>query len=125
VRALPLLLLALAPFAVVFGQNYGGEASLRIVLFSSPWWAALISWAFVTVTRGAARWILMVFAALVATMLFVPSFFGQEELNIVSADEVRASGLVLLPRAAWIRIVAFSPRLSFQVWRDLSRVQGP
>ena len=44
-RALPFVVLAVSPFFVLFGQNYGGEASLRIILFSSPWCAALISWA--------------------------------------------------------------------------------
>jgi hypothetical protein len=91
VRALPLLLLAGSPFAVVFGQNYGGEASLRIVLFSSPWCSALIAWAFATIGRPGVRRALMLVGVGVCTALFVPAFLGQEELNIVSAGEVRAS----------------------------------
>ncbi len=91
VRALPFVVLALSPFFVLFGQNYGGEASLRIILFCGPWCAALISWALATVARPRLRWALMMFGTLVFTALFVPSFLGQEEFNIISPAEVRAS----------------------------------
>jgi len=91
VRALPFVVLALSPFFVLFGQNYGGEASLRIILFCGPWCAALISWALATVTRPRLRWALTMFGTLVFTALFVPSFLGQEEFNIISPAEVRAS----------------------------------
>ena len=91
VRALPLVVLAVAPFAVIFGQNYGGEASLRLILFASPWLAALMACALATVKRRRLKWVLMMGAVVVFTALFVPSFLGQEELNIISAGEVRAS----------------------------------
>lgn len=91
-RALPFLLLAMAPFGIAFGQDYGGEAPLRIVLFSSPWWAALIAWAVATVGRRWERLVLMSAIAAVFTALFVPSFFGQEQLDLVSRGEVQASG---------------------------------
>jgi hypothetical protein len=91
IRALPFVVLALSPFFVLFGQNYGGEASLRVILFSGPWCAALISWGLATVARQRLRWALMMFGTLVFTALFVPSFLGQEEFNIVSPAEVRAS----------------------------------
>lgn len=90
-RALPFVVLALSPFFVLFGQSYGGEASLRIILFASPWCAALISWGLATVVRQRVRWALTMFVAVVFTALFVPSFLGEEELNIVSPAEVRAS----------------------------------
>lgn len=91
VRSLPFVVLAVSPFAVAFAQSYGGEAPLRILLFSGPWTAALISWALATVTRRRLRWLLMASLAVAFTALFVPSFFGAEELYIVSAGEVRAS----------------------------------
>lgn len=84
-------MLAVAPFFVLFGQNYGGEASLRVVLFSSPWCAGLISWALATVTRRRLKQLLMASTVAVYTALFVPSFFGIEELNIIAPAEVRAS----------------------------------
>jgi hypothetical protein len=90
-RALPFVLLALCPFGVLFGQNYGGEASLRIILFSSPWCAALISWALATVPSRRLKWMLTMSVAAVFTTLFIPSFLGQEELNIIAPGEVQAS----------------------------------
>jgi hypothetical protein len=35
--------LAFAPFALLFGQGYGGEAIYRVFLFSAPWCAYLIA----------------------------------------------------------------------------------
>jgi hypothetical protein len=90
-RALPFVVLALTPFFILFGQNYGGEASLRIILFSSPWCAALISWGLTTLVRQRVRWVLTMFVAVTFTALFVPSFLGEEELNIFTPAEVRAS----------------------------------
>lgn len=91
IRALPFAVLAVSPFFVLFGQNYGGEASLRIILFSSPWCAALISWALATIPSRRVSSASMMLTATLFTGLFVPSFLGQEELNIISAAEARAS----------------------------------
>lgn len=90
VRALPLLALAVAPVAIVFGQNYGGEASLRIVLFSSPWCSALIAWAALT-SRPRVSCVAFSTLAVCFAALFVVSYLGLEELNIVSPAEVQAS----------------------------------
>jgi hypothetical protein len=90
-RAFSFLALAVAPVAVVFGQNYGGEASLRIILFSSPWCSALIAWALITIARPRVRVAAMASVACLFTGLFVISYLGQEELNILSAPEVSAS----------------------------------
>jgi len=90
-RALVLLVLALAPFALVLGQNYGGEVVLRVVLFSSPWCAALIAWALMDVSRSRWRLPLLGGGAVLASALFVPASFGQEELHSFRPDELRAS----------------------------------
>jgi hypothetical protein len=89
-RALPLAVLAIAPVAIVFGQNYGGEASLRVVLFSSPWCSALIAWAALEARPWRAR-ALMTALAIGFTPLFLISYLGLEELNIVSPAEVAAA----------------------------------
>ncbi len=91
VRAAPLAILALAPLAVVFGQNYGGEASLRIVLFSSPFLAGIAAWAILDTRRALLRRLLMTAFVAASAGLFVIAFFGQAELNIVDHDEVEAS----------------------------------
>jgi hypothetical protein len=91
VRAVPFLILAACPFIVVFGQSYGGEAPLRILLFSTPWVATLIAWALISLSSGALRIVLTSSLAVLLTALFVPSYLGQEELNVLSRLEVEAS----------------------------------
>jgi hypothetical protein len=90
-RAFPLVLLAAAPFAVIFGQNYGGEASLRLVLFSLPWCAALISWALKSARSHLVYRVLTAVTATGMAALFIPAFMGGEELNLMPAGEVQAS----------------------------------
>lgn len=90
-RALPFALLAAAPFCMLFGQNYGGEAVLRVLLFSLPWCAALIAWALATIERPLRRAVATLAVCGVAAALFVPAFYGQEELNQMPTNEVRAS----------------------------------
>jgi hypothetical protein len=91
VRAAPLAALAVAPIAVVFGQNYGGEASLRIVLFSSPFLAGIAAWGILGVRRVGLRRLLLGGFAAASAALFVIAFFGQAELNVVDRDELAAS----------------------------------
>lgn len=91
IRALPFVLLALTPFVVIFGQSYGGEAPLRIILFSCPWFAALTACGLATISSSKTRVALTAAAAVALTALFVPSFLGQEELNVVSRPEFEAS----------------------------------
>jgi hypothetical protein len=90
-RALPFALLSLAPFCMLFGQNYGGEAVLRVLLFSLPWCAALIAWALATIERPLRRALAALVVCGVAAALFVPAFYGQEELNQMPTNEVKAS----------------------------------
>jgi hypothetical protein len=90
-RALVPGLLALAPFALLLGNNYGGEGSLRVFLFSSPWLAVLIGWALTTVRRPGRRMVASVGLAAVLTGLFLFAFIGNAGTNVIPADEVSAS----------------------------------
>lgn len=90
-RALPLAILAVAPFAVVFGQNYGGEASLRVMLFTSPWFAALAAWAIGLLRRGVVRGLVAGLLSLAFAAAFVPAYFGVEEVNTIPKGQVDAS----------------------------------
>jgi hypothetical protein len=90
-RALPLLAVAFAPFAVLFVQDYGNEATLRVILFSTPWCAVLIAWAIGTVDRPASRLAAGVLTPAALTALFVVAFFGAHQLYVVPDGEVRAS----------------------------------
>jgi len=90
-KALSLVVLAIAPFAILFAQNYGGEASLRVFLFSSPWRDVLIALGVQTIARPRVRFVAALATCLVLAYLFIPAFYGAENLNIIPADEVAAS----------------------------------
>jgi hypothetical protein len=104
--ALTLLALAIAPFGILFAQNYGGEGSLRVFLFSSPWRDILIALGVTTIARPRLRFAAALCTGLLLAYLFIPAFYGAEELNIIPQGEVRASeyfyahapaGSVLIP----------------------------
>jgi hypothetical protein len=124
-RALPFAVLAFSPFFVLFGQNYGGEASLRIILFSSPWCGALISWALATVKRPSLRWVLTMAVAGAFTALFVPSFLGQEELNIISPAEVRASEWFYYHARSGSVLVLAAPGFPYRYGGTYPSFRGP
>jgi hypothetical protein len=90
-RALPMGILAVAPFAVIFGQNYGGEASLRVMLFTSPWCAALVAWAIASIRRTVLRVATLGVLAVAFAGAFVPAYFGAEEINTMPLGQVEAS----------------------------------
>jgi hypothetical protein len=124
-RAVAFLILAACPFVVVFGQNYGGEAPLRIILFSSPWIAALISWALVTVAARALRVGLTLAIAAVLTALVVPSFLGQEELNVISAPEVEASAYFYEHGRPGSVLVLAAPGFPYRYGASYTEFSGP
>jgi hypothetical protein len=90
-QALPLVVMAVAPFGILFAQNYGGEASLRVFLFSSPWRDILIALGLLTITRPRLRAAAALATCLVLAYMFIPAFYGAEDLNIMPPGEVRAS----------------------------------
>jgi hypothetical protein len=124
-QALPFLVLALSPFAIVLGQNYGGEASLRIILFSSPWTGALIAWGLATVSRPRLRWTLWAATVVVFAALFVPSFLGQEELNMISPREVRASAWFYAHARRHSVLVLAAPGFPYRYGGSYPEYAGP
>jgi hypothetical protein len=90
-KALALLVLAGAPFGILFAQNYGGEASLRVFLFSSPWRDILIALGVQTIVRPRLRVAAALATCLVLAYMFIPAFYGAEDLNIITKGEVAAS----------------------------------
>ncbi|HEY4451304.1 MAG TPA: hypothetical protein VGN13_06890 [Solirubrobacteraceae bacterium] len=125
VQALPFLALAVSPVAIVFGQNYGGEASLRIVLFSSPWCAALIAWSIATLRSRAARRFTLALVVAVFAPLFVISYLGQEELNIVSAAEVQASEWFYTHARRGSVLVLAAPGFPYRYGAAYPQFRGP
>ena len=123
--ALPVAALALTPFGVIFGNNYGGEATLRVILFSSPGCAILIGWAISTFRARAAR--LLVFGALTAAMavLFVPSFYGMAELNLLPSSEVSASQYFYNHAPEGTVLMLSGPDFPIRQGKNYDRFLGP
>ena len=84
--------LFLAPFLIIFGQEYGGEAIYRVYLFALPWAAGLAAVAL----APAVRWTWWAGARIgvaltVMTLLFLQAYFGLAEINFVRPSEIAAS----------------------------------
>jgi hypothetical protein len=88
---LPLYGLAMfGAFAMIFGQSYGGEAALRVVMFSSPFAAVLIA-AAISTFGDQLRSFLAVSMTIVLAISFIYAYFGNEEYYYVNRDSIRAS----------------------------------
>ncbi len=123
--ALPLLTLALAPFGILFAQNYGGEASLRVFLFSSPWRDVLIALGVQSITRPRLRLAAALAACLAVTYLFLPAFYGAEDLNILPKDEVTASNYFYAHAPAGSVLVLSAPDFPTWVGARYRLMRGP
>ncbi|GAA0517030.1 hypothetical protein Ade02nite_84760 [Paractinoplanes deccanensis] len=129
-QAMLLLFLAAAPCVLIFGQNYGGEATLRVLLFSIPWagglaFAALDPW-LAGGTRRRLRLVLrqpVVLLLLVA--LFVPSFYGKDELNIVGTDEVDAANWFYATTPPGSVLMMCGPGFPVRVGATYNQYRGP
>jgi hypothetical protein len=87
--------LVAAPLLVVALQSYGGEGPYRAYLFALPWLAFLAASAFASATSptGGVRLHggrLFVASAFVGACLLV-AYFGQELINHIPSDDVRAA----------------------------------
>jgi hypothetical protein len=89
-RAIPVAALALVPFVVLLGSNYGGEGVLRAFLFSSPWLAILIAWGLSTLRKSRQLVAAVAMSALLCG-LFLFAFIGNAGTNVIPASEVAAS----------------------------------
>ena len=96
-RELALPLLALTPVPLLFTSDYDGEMIFRIYLFGLPFAAFYAAAAFFPRdTAGRSWWTRL--ALPLAVLLLVPgfafSYYGKEEANYFSPDEVQAAKLV-------------------------------
>ena len=104
---LALLLLSYSPVLVLIAGAYGSEGLLRVYLFSLPWSAALaaaalaplptalVSWPRRKRTHAAVSPVKSVWDALraplalgIALALFFPSFFGDDQFDVMTKGEV-------------------------------------
>lgn len=88
-------LMFLAPFVLVFGQSYGGEAIYRVYMFTLPWCAYLISelWAAPTGTAPSLkrRRLGVVGLGCVLLPLFILTYFGLDRYAYVRPAAVDAA----------------------------------
>jgi len=85
--------LAVAPFPLLAVQAYGGEMLLRIYLFSLPFMALLIAFAFLPRRREEPLQrfgIIVVLVTLVTIPAFVVARYGNERIESFTPDEVAA-----------------------------------
>lgn len=83
-------LTAVAPAAILFGENYGGEATLRVFLFAVPWLAILIALGVATL-RPRSRVIVSLAGTLVATWIFLYASYDTAATSLFPRSEVVAS----------------------------------
>jgi hypothetical protein len=83
--------LAVVPFVILFAQSYGGEASLRVFLFSAPWRVVLVAWGLATIGGGWRSLLAGAVPVAALTVLTLPTFLGRAPLVVVSPSEVTAA----------------------------------
>jgi hypothetical protein len=86
------LVLAFAPPLVLGAQTYGGEAIFRVYLYGLPWCGYLIALTVVRMwDKGGLRRHVIATGAVALGVLAITASFGQELINHVQSDDVKAS----------------------------------
>ncbi|SFF51213.1 hypothetical protein [Blastococcus tunisiensis] len=103
--------LAFSPFVLLAAQSYGGEASLRVILYSSVGCAAVLGPALAGLLQARLLWATVGVAwALVAAALTAQSSFGLWSVNLMREEDVATAGwlaeetpdaVVISPLANW------------------------
>jgi hypothetical protein len=83
--------LALVPFGILLASSYGGEASLRVFLFSSPWRIVLVAWGLASIGRTQLRLLIGGVAVAALAALTLPTFLGRAPLVVMPPGEVTAA----------------------------------
>jgi hypothetical protein len=129
-QAMLLALLGASPGVLLFGQNYGGEATMRVLLFALPWvgglaFAALDPW-LAGGTRRRLRLVLRQPATLLLIVaLFVPAFYGKDELHIVTKDEVDAANWFYDNASAGSVLMMCGPGFPVRIGARYNEYRGP
>ena len=90
---LTLVILAVSPVVLLGLQHYGGEALLRVFLFSLPWSACLAASAINPAGRRREpnRWLVPAAALLLSAGLFLIAYFGSDGVDAMTPGAVAAS----------------------------------
>jgi len=96
-----------APFLILLTLHYGGEGSIRVILFAAPWVAVLIASAIVV--RRAERNVLLLPVLALFLALFLPAYYGVEAVNRIPPSEVTASQYLYANGEAGSVVVGSAP----------------
>ena len=90
---LGLAILAASPVVLLALQHYGGEALLRVFLFSLPWSACLAASAVVGEGRHREprQWLVPAGVMMISVGLFLIAYFGSDGFNRITPGSVAAS----------------------------------
>jgi hypothetical protein len=104
-----------APFLTLLGQSYGGEAILRVVMFSAPFSAILIAMAIFELRRELLRTIVAGAVLLLLALGFLLSYFGLEENRYLTPQGVRAAEHLYRYGQPRSLVVALAPQVPGQL----------
>ncbi len=90
-RVLIPAILAFAPFVILFGQSYGGEAPNRVFLFSVPWCAFLIAQAIVGLRRPSLRALTIVVAIGLMLAAGLQGLYAPLKVDTFTTAEINGS----------------------------------
>ena len=90
-RVMIAAILAFAPFVILFGQSYGGEAPNRVFLFSVPWCAFLIAQAIQRLRRRRLRAVVLIATFAVALTAGLQGLYGPLKVDTFTPAEIAAS----------------------------------
>lgn len=93
-RIAALTICFMAPFITLFGQNYGGEAALRVVLFGSPFTALLIALAISTINSQRLRRAVSIVVVMALSVGLFVAYFGLEGVEYLSRSDLDAANYV-------------------------------
>ncbi|MCW3038210.1 MAG: hypothetical protein JWM31_115 [Solirubrobacterales bacterium] len=123
--ALTALVIAFAPFAVLFGQDYGGEATLRVILFSAPGCAILVAAGVASLPATRRRSAVALGACAALATLSVAASLGASELNLVSPAEVAVSDAFYSHAPPGSVLMLAGPGFPLRVGATYDRFAGP
>lgn len=112
-----------APLLILLGQSYGGEGSLRVILFAAPWAAVLIAAAFAM--RAGRRILVLVPVLVVFLALFMPAYYGVEEINRMPRSEVVASDFLYANGQAGSIVVLSAANFPLRLGERYPLFRGP
>lgn len=107
-----------APFLILGGQSYGGEAALRVFLFSLPFVAILAVFALLPTAEKKMSIFKTAIACLVAVTMvpaFVTARYGNERFEYISQEEYQAVQELYRIAPPGASLGAFDPNSAWQI----------